>query len=508
MRNHLMSKFLLYILLLTLSWSTFLYAKSEEHPFPLNRALIKQLKKQGSLLISDKVGKYILRAEGLAEDKKYNQAIELLKYHYERHSFTETEKAHLAMHIGYIYRQNKNNKQSLFYLQKALNFKALPYHQHLSSLYNVSQIHVEQDKHDQALKLLKFWFSINHNPFPQSYILLAHCYYAKKQLHKALKYVEKTISLIRKPKESWLQFAVSIHLKQNNYKKAQNHLESLVALYPSNPSHWKQLAGVYLYLNKNKYALLTLDMAHNMGHLEKHSEYLNLSSLYMEQGLPYQGAKFLKQKIHQNLIPKKQKYFEMLAEAFWLAREDKSALVYLKEASRTAKKAFFFLKYGQKLLDQEEWMEAEKAFQKALNTKEMQETIKNIQIYKKNLVLINKEKNQKLLQMAYPQNNKKQKDSLPEKKNQTPTPQITHSIIKQIKRDDPKRKNRSLLKSPPTNHLEKVYLGIGVALYQQKKYEKALSYFKKSIEVDDAFLSGYQWIDYTEKSILEQKKKN
>ena len=50
-------------------------------------------------------------------------------------------------------------------------------------------------------------------------------------------------------------------------------------------------------------------------------------------------------------------------------------------------------------------------------------------------------------------------------------------------------------------------MGIGVTLYQQEKYQEALSYFKQSIEVDDTFLSGYQWIDYTETSILEQQKK-
>ena len=66
---------------------------------------------------------------------------------------------------------------------------------------------------------------------------------------------------------------------------------------------------------------------------------------------------------------------------------------------------------------------------------------------------------------------------------------------------------QKLEKAPPTNYLEHIYLGIGIALYNQKKYEEALLYFKKSIEVKDTFLSGYQWIDYAETSLLEQKEK-
>ena len=482
--------------------------QKESHPFPLNEALIKQIKKQGSALISDRVGTYILRSEGLASNKKYNQAIELLEYHYKRDTFTKSEKAQFAMQIGYLYKQNKNNEKSLSYLQEALDLKALPYSQHLSTLYNISLIYVEKENYDKALELLKLWFSINENPYPQAYILLAHCYYAKNQLKTALKYVEKTISLIGKPKESWLQFAVAIYLKQKEYKKAQPHLERLVALYPSTASHWKQLAGVYLYLDKTAHAFITLDMANKMGHLKSKNEYLNLFSLYIEQGMPYQGAKILKKKINQNLVPKERKNFELLAEAFWLAREEEEALIYLKEASKKAKKPLFFINYGQRLLDQEKWAEAEKSFKRALSTKEMQETIKDIQKYKKGLALADRVEsglNQDILSQAKNFKNKNNQEAASTDTNQTEEKNSTESAIEES--ENPNSKKTELLKAPPTNRLESIYLGIGIALYQQEKYEEALSYFKKSIEVDDTFLSGYQWIDYTETTLLDKQKK-
>ncbi|MDE0092721.1 MAG: hypothetical protein OXN83_05510, partial [Oligoflexia bacterium] len=222
--------------------------------------------------------------------------------------------------------------------------------------------------------LLKLWFSINERPNPSAYILLAHCYYAKNNIKLALKYVETTLSLVTKPKESWLQFAVALYLKEKNYKKAQPYLERLVALYPSTASHWKQLAGVYLYLDKPQKAFITLDMAYKMGHLKNKTEYLNLISLYIEQGLPYQGAQLLQKKMIQKIVPSDQKNLELIAGAFYLAREGKQSLAYLKQASKTAQDSKFFLNYGQRLLEQEEWITAEQAFKKALQTKDIKNT--------------------------------------------------------------------------------------------------------------------------------------
>ena len=375
-----------YALLLGL-FHSLVWAKSP-HPFPLNKALIKKLKKQGGSLISDRVGSYILRAENLAENKKYNKAIELLEFHYNKAD--KSEKANFAVQLAYLYKQTNNSKKALKYFQTALDSKQLDYNQYLSTLYYTAQIFIEQDKYDKGFNLLKKWFSINERPHPSSYILLAHCYYVKNNIPLALKYVEITLSLVTKPKESWLKFAAALYLKEKNYKKAQPYLERLVTLYPASAGSWKQLAGVYMYLDEPQKAFVTLDMAYKMGHLKSKTEYINLISLYIEQGLPFQGAQLLQKKMGQDIIPQNQKNLELTAGAFYLAREGKQSLVYLKKASKTAKNSKFFLNYGQRLLEQEEWVEAERIFKKALQTEDIKETIQEIENYKKSLVKENR----------------------------------------------------------------------------------------------------------------------
>jgi len=440
------------------SWPVLSFSQAEEktsHPFPLNHDLIKQIKRQGSTLISDRVGDYILRAEGLASDKKYDKAIDLLEYHYKKDTFTKSEKAQFAMYLGSFHKQDNKHEKSLFYLQTALDLKGLAYPQHLSTLYNLAQLQVEKENYDKALELLKLWFSINEKPFPQSYILLAHCYYAKNQIQLALKYVEKTIPLVAKPKESWLSFAAAIYIKQKKYEKARFYLEKLVALYPSRAVHWRQLAGIYLILDRTNHAFVTLDIANKMGHLKSKSDYMNLVSFYVEQGMPYQGAELLKQKIKQKVIPKKQKNLERLAEAFWISREEKSALVYFKEASKTASRPEFFINYGGRLLEREQWLDAEKVFRQALQTKKIQKTFKNIQNYKKELAFANQSKSdfkQYILSQTgnFKDDNGQKTDSTASNKKEE-AQQTKGAIVKKDDQQSSKDKKPAITTAPPTN---------------------------------------------------------
>ena len=488
-----------YIVIIFLSCFLYIsaWADTSSKPFPLNKPLIQKLKKQGGSLMSDRMGEYILRAENLANNKKYDKAIEFLEFHYNKAK--HSEKANFSIQLAYLYRQTGKNEKALEYFKIALDSNHLDYNQQLSALYYIAQIAIEKEDYDKGLKLLKLWFSINEKPNPSSYILLAHCYYAKNNIPLALKYVEITLSLIVKPKESWLAFAVALYLKEKNYNKAQPYLERLIALYPRTASHWKQLAGVYLYLERPKKAFITLDMAYKMGHLKSKTEYLNLSSLYIEQGLPYQGAKLLQKKMSQNIIPQNQKNLELIAGAFYLAREGKQSLVYLKQASKTATDSKFFLNYGQRLLDQEEWATAEQTLKKALQTEDIKETIKQIENYKKKLKT--GDPFQKKGNYSNELSIEKQKNTRKEEKaNLEKTTKVDKKIKTSLENKTEKKE-----KAPGTNYLEHIYLGIGIALYNQQNYEEALLYFKKSIEVKDTFISGYQWIDYTETNLQDQK---
>ena len=127
--------------------------------------------------------------------------------------------------------------------------------------------------------------------------LLRFVFRKTKKYKQALKYVERAIRLSPSPQESWLKFVLSLYLRERNYKKARNILEQLVALYPLQKIYWKQLAGVYLHLKKNKKALITLELADSMGFLDTQNDYVALAGLLINEGIPLKGAQILESKI-------------------------------------------------------------------------------------------------------------------------------------------------------------------------------------------------------------------
>lgn len=438
-------------------------AKENElsRPFALNKALIQRIKKRGGGFVSDSVGKYLLRAVAMANDKKYNSAIELLEWHYNQGRMSPTEKAKLTLYIARFYRQNKNYKKSTFWLNKALSLEALALPDHLNVLFGLVQSYAQEEDYNKAMRYLKLWFSLNLKPAPAGYILLARCYYGKNLIPQALKYAEQALSLIDRPKESWLLFVSSLHIKKEDYKKALPYLESLVALYPKQASHWKQLAGVYLHLEQYDNALVTLGLMDKMGHLKDKIGFLNLASLLIQKGQPYQAGELLRRQIKLGLVPSEKSHWELTATAYWLAREPKSALLHLKQAAKTAVKAEFFLRYGQMLLDQELWNEAEGAFKKALNTQTIQAFILAQQALQKQIKAkgqahINKKWTYDIKFLTEPEG------SYPKAKSHTKT-----SLLQ-----DPSLVKKSLYTLPDEAHSEKIKAGEKSSLLSDNPLQK------------------------------------
>lgn len=397
-------------------------------PFKDNKRL-KILKSRSSGLISQRVYKQLSRAYDLSSSKKYKQAIQTLVNYSGKSRLRKGERAELLRNIGLLYAQKGGNKQAENYLKQALNTKSLSYLLHLSVMYNLAQLSVSQENYAKTKKILEEWFSINDNPNPQGYVLLAICYSEAKQLDEALTLVDHAIKISSSPQESWLKFALSLYIRKQNYEKSQSLLERLVAQFPSQKQYWKQLSGVYLRLNQSKKALVTLELAEKMGYLKTKTDYLTLSGLYINEEIPLAGAKILDQKIKQKVIPAESKNLKLRAEAYWIARENKKAMKFFKQAVQLAQDEKIYVTYGNLLIQEEEWDEAESIFKKA-------ESFASSQIKKEN-----------------------------------------------------------------KNSFAKVYLGLGMALYHQEKYKKALDAFRRSFELNSDLSSAFHWIQYTETAL-------
>ena len=336
---------------------------------PKNKKAISKLKKQSPGLISNKVYKFIERSHDLASQKKYNAAIDTLKNQVAQPYIKQGEQAQMLRSLGFIYLQKEATPLAIDYLQQSLASQKLSYSLHMQTLFSIAQITIVSGNYKKGEELLKTWFSLSEKQRPEAYILYAICLLEQKQNKEALKYVEKTISMVRQPQESWLKFALSFYLNNKDYKKARPTLEKLVAQFPTRSSYWKQLAGVYIHLNNNKKALITLELAYKMGHLNKESQYLNLVKLLIEENNPYQAAKILQINMDNKKIKENIKNLELMADAYAISRERQISLSVFSKIFETSKSQKMYSKYGFLLLREEKWKKAAAVFKKSLTLK-------------------------------------------------------------------------------------------------------------------------------------------
>lgn len=326
----------------------------------------EELKNRRSALTSEGTHRRLSRAHELLGQDKTNDAIDILERLLEATDKRPHEKAQVLQALGFAYAQKDNFKKGLALLQQSLDLAVLPYSATLSTLYTIAQIYVSQENYTVALEKINEWFSLADEPSPDAYVLKATIFAQQKKQKEALALVTKAIDMTDKPKESWLAFAVAMNYELAKYQEAARLLEKLTGLFPDKKKYWKQLAGVYLNLDKNPQALATMELAHKGNYLEQDSEYMNLTSLFLYGGIPLKAGQLLEKALAEGKVKKNQRNLEILGDAWSQAEESDKAILAYNESAKFAKDGRIYAKIGRIYLDQEKWAEADKNLTKGL----------------------------------------------------------------------------------------------------------------------------------------------
>jgi tetratricopeptide (TPR) repeat protein len=325
-----------------------------------------ELKDRKASLTSEGTHRRLSRAHELLSKDKLGEAIDVLERLLSSTEKRPHEKAQVLQNLGFAYAQKENYKKALQYLQASLDLNVLPYSPTLSTLYTIAQVNVAQENYDLALKQIEEWFKLADEPSADAYVLKATIFAQKKKSKEALALVTKAIDMTTEPKESWLSFAVAMNYELENYKESARLLEKLAAFYPEKKKYWKQLAGVYLNLEKNPQALATMELAHKGNYLDKDAEIMNLVSLFIFGGIPLKGAQLLDESMASGAVKKTQKNYEILGDAWQQAEEMDKALKAYAQSATMATDGRIFAKQGRIYLEQEKWGEADKYLSQGL----------------------------------------------------------------------------------------------------------------------------------------------
>ncbi len=301
------------------------------------------------------------------QEERFEPALTKLQALLKRKKLNDHELALIHQTRGYVYSGKEQYSRAIQDFEKAVALDALPDTSGLHTQFNLGQLYLLNERTDEGIATLLVWFERAQNPGASAYMLLANAYAQKEDFAKALEWAERGLAKEPKPQIAWMRLAASLNLSAERYARAAHWLEHVVAIDPKKKSDWMQLVAVYGQQEQARKALAALQAAELQGFVASSDERVRLAQLYLFNGIPYKAGVLLEQGLDAGAIEKTGDTWELLANAWSLAREDDRAIEPLRRAAELRGEGKLWLRLGQLHADAERWEPAQSALRKALS---------------------------------------------------------------------------------------------------------------------------------------------
>ncbi len=330
--------------------------------FPVNA---KESKKMTT--VSPWLYKKSKTVEKLIAKKSYQQAQQKLESILSDIKKGEYEHAFVLKSLSSVHALKGRYSKAAELLAQSIDLKVMPEEEEQRALLNLGQLYMATEQYAKAIKTLEPWLTKHTNLDMQINVLVANAYTQLKHYRKALPYIKKAIRQSKKPKESWYQLNLALYYELEEYTPATDILKILISSYPDKQTYWQQLSSIYQQVKQYKKALSVKDLSYKKGFITAEKEILELANLFLFIGSPFKAAKLIEQEINQKRIKHISKNWEILANAWTMAKEFDHAIKALEIASDLNSKGSLYLQLGQLYVEQEKWSQAIKSLNNALN---------------------------------------------------------------------------------------------------------------------------------------------
>ena len=310
--------------------------------------------------------KKLTKTEKLINQKSYQaarQSLQKILADVEQGSYGQ---AIVLRSLSSVYALQGEYQKAAGTLNECLALNVLPEKQQLQGILNLGQLYMATEQYAKAVKTLVPWLARNPNPDAEISALLANAYAQLKQYRKALPHIKRAIAASKKPAESWYQLNLALYYELDDYRSAAALLTKLLRIYPNKKEYWNQLSSVYQQLKQYKKAVSIQHLAYKKGFLNSEKDILALANLFLYIGSPYKGAKLLNDGLANKQIRHNSRNGETLANAWRQAKEFDKAITALEAASSLNNKGSLYQQLGQIYVEQEKWLKAITAFNKAI----------------------------------------------------------------------------------------------------------------------------------------------
>jgi tetratricopeptide (TPR) repeat protein len=298
----------------------------------------KQKTKQAQA-VSKEVYEKIQKAQELVDAKEYRAALKSLNSLYNPDKLTEYEQANVLNYLGFVYYNMDDTKGAIRIYEKMLAIPSLEPQMAKQTTFTMAQLLTMEEDYGRALQTIDKWFILETNPAPQPFILRAQILYNLDRFKEMVEPIENAMRVAKARelpvKEDWYGLLNFAYFQQENYQMVRDIQKTLLMNWPK-ARYWKSLAGAYTELGEDEKLIYAYDAAHTQGMLEKDTEFVTMAQLYLQAEVPYKAGKLLEEKMAAGVVPKTEKNYRLLSQAWMLAMEDEKSIPALQAAARLA----------------------------------------------------------------------------------------------------------------------------------------------------------------------------
>ena len=287
--------------------------------------------------VSKEVYERIQKAQEMVDAKEYQQALKSLNSLYNPDKLTEYEQANVLNYIGFVYYNIDDITNAIRTYERMLALPTLEPQMAKQTTYTMAQLLTMEEDYAKALTTLNKWLVLETNPPPAPFILQAQLFYNLNQYKEMIPAIDNAMRVANergKPvKEDWWNLLNFAYFQQEDYRKVRDIQKTLLQNWPK-ARYWKSLAGAYTELGEDEKLIYAYDAAHTQGMLIKDTEFVTMAQLYLQAEVPYKAATLLQEKMDAGTVPKTEKNYRLLSQAWMLSQEDKKAIPALQAAAK------------------------------------------------------------------------------------------------------------------------------------------------------------------------------
>ena len=308
----------------------------------------------------------LVKAQEALNKSEYVKAEELANKVGRRKKLNKHEESLVLQTLGYIYAGQENMTKAASTLQKAYDLQSLPKATLQSLLYVIGQLHMANKAPKKAVAVFNEWLKVAKNPSGDAMYTVAAANYQIKDYRAAIRHGERGIKASKRPKDSLIRLVLACHIEVKSWKNAARLLSLLVERHPEKKNDWIQLSAIYSEMNDEKRALAVMELAYQMGVLEKSSEFVQLGQRLLSEEVPLEAAVLIEKLLKDQKIENNDKNTRLLATAWLQARDTDKAIPALEKAGKLAKDGELYMRLAQLELEREKFKDAIEASKQAL----------------------------------------------------------------------------------------------------------------------------------------------